>query len=168
MIWEKINTNLKRSVYEQSFWEGYISKFNKSKVMCSIHLGIFVNPYLKHILEGKKTVESRFSINRIAPYKSVNTGDIILLKKSGGPVIGVSFAASAWYYELDKNAWKEIKENFSKQLCITGDKFWKSKSSACYASLIQLEKTIQIEPFKVNKKDRRGWVVIRDQKKINF
>ena len=33
-----------------------------------LHLGIFTEPYLTYMLDGKKTIESRFSKNKIAPY----------------------------------------------------------------------------------------------------
>src|SRR5882757_5711201 len=54
-----------------------------------IHLAVFVEPYLSFVLEGKKTVESRFSVNRHAPYEQVRSGDLIVLKKSSGPICGV-------------------------------------------------------------------------------
>lgn len=37
----------------------------------NIHLGIFSQPYLTYMLEGKKTVESRLSKNKIAPYNQI-------------------------------------------------------------------------------------------------
>lgn len=37
----------------------------------NIHLGIFSEPYLTYMLEGKKTVESRLSKNKIAPYNQI-------------------------------------------------------------------------------------------------
>ena len=47
----------------------------------SVHLAILLEPYLQYILDGTKTVESRFSKNRIAPYNMVEPGDVVLLKK---------------------------------------------------------------------------------------
>jgi hypothetical protein len=39
-----------------------------------------VEPYLGYILEGKKTIESRFSKPLIPPYRRVALGDVVLLK----------------------------------------------------------------------------------------
>jgi ASC-1-like (ASCH) protein len=50
---------------------------------------VFIEPYLQFILDGQKTVESRFSANRSAPYQQVGKGDVVLLKRTGGPVMGV-------------------------------------------------------------------------------
>lgn len=52
-----------------------------------IHLGIFSEPYLTYILEGKKKVESRFSKNKILPYNQISKDDIVIVKKSGGNVL---------------------------------------------------------------------------------
>ena len=53
-----------------------------------LHLGIFSEPYLTYMLEGNKTIESRFSKNKIAPYKKISKEDIVLLKKSSGKIVG--------------------------------------------------------------------------------
>jgi hypothetical protein len=69
-----------------------------------IHLAVFVEPYLSFVLEGKKTVESRFSLNRHAPYEQVRDGDLLVLKKSGGPICGVCRVSNVWYYRLDPSS----------------------------------------------------------------
>src|SRR5262245_24088979 len=84
-----------------SFWPTYLDDYivpQPSSV--SLHLGVFSEPYLRFILEGTKTVESRFSIKPCAPYRRVAEGDIILLKEVGGPVVGLCQVGSVWYYEL--------------------------------------------------------------------
>lgn len=46
----------------------------------TIHLGIFSEPYLTYMLEGKKTIESRFSKNKIIPYNQITKDDIVIVK----------------------------------------------------------------------------------------
>lgn len=58
------------------------------KTKNSKHLAIFTGPFLDLVLEGKKTIESRFSKVRCAPYGVATEGDIVLMKKAGGLVIG--------------------------------------------------------------------------------
>ena len=36
----------------------------------NLHLGVFAEPWLSYMLDGRKTIESRFGKNRIAPYCS--------------------------------------------------------------------------------------------------
>src|SRR6478609_2984704 len=66
----------------------------------AVHLAIFVEPYLSFLLDGTKTIESRFSMRRTVPYERVETGDIMLLKAASGPVVGISQIAKAAYFDL--------------------------------------------------------------------
>jgi ASC-1-like (ASCH) protein len=147
---------------EDAFWKSYLKKFSSSsKNSPSVHLAIMVEPFLTYVLDGSKTIESRFSVNRCAPFKRVKKGDIILLKKSGGPITGICLADYAWFYQLDENSWQDIKTNFSKQLC--ADKsFWESRQRASYATLIRVINVKSVDPIYFEKKDRRGWVVLSD------
>src|SRR5690349_3026855 len=77
----------------------------------AMHLGVFTEPFLQFVLDGSKTIESRFSMNRCAPYRAVNAGDLILLKRPAGPIVAIAEVAQVWYYELDAGAWTTIREN---------------------------------------------------------
>jgi ASC-1-like (ASCH) protein len=125
-----------------------------------LHLAIFVEPYLTFILEGKKTVESRFSSVRCAPYDKVRAGDVILLKKAGGPVTGVCRANSAWFYEVDRSNLKEIRREFAEQICPAESDFWATREDTSFATLISLADAKRLPEFVVGKRDRRGWVTI--------
>ena len=46
----------------------------------NLHLGIFTEPYLTYMLNGEKTIESRFSKNKIAPYNKIDKSDIVIVK----------------------------------------------------------------------------------------
>lgn len=143
-------------------WDRVMSRLtSKDFSRVGVHLAIFVEPYLQFVLEGKKTVESRFSINRVAPYRQIVEGDIILLKKAGGPIIGICEAASAWFYKLDAEAFSEIINRFGRAICPTDDQFWEDRRQAGYATLISLRKVEKIDPFVLPKRDRRGWVVLK-------
>jgi hypothetical protein len=109
-----LNDNLK----DDGYWGDYLSKALDSEVRSSatIHLAIFVEPYLQFLLDGKKTIESRFSVNRRAPFNKVSKGDILLIKKSGGPVVAVCTIYERWYYKLNPKSWSEIKQ-YQEALC---------------------------------------------------
>lgn len=58
------------------FWEDHLRELiNNDTSPAGLHLAVFVEPYLGYILEGKKTVESRFGMRRSAPYGQVAAGD---------------------------------------------------------------------------------------------
>jgi hypothetical protein len=81
---------LKKEVGGDASWRRYLNHFDlEEPIPYGIHLAVFIEPYLQFILDGQKTVESRFSANRSAPYQQVGKGDVVLLKRTGGPVMGV-------------------------------------------------------------------------------
>lgn len=53
------------------------------------HLAILTPGWIELILDGKKTIESRFSKVRCAPFGKVQEGDIVFMKESGGLVKGM-------------------------------------------------------------------------------
>jgi len=125
-----------------------------------IHLAVFVEPYLTFLLEGKKTIESRFSVNKHAPFEQVQEGDIIVLKKSSGPVCGVCRVAHVWFYRVDSNTWPEI-HRYAEKLCMDGSEFWEKKKAASFATLMQVEHVQRVEEFDIDKIDPRSWVILR-------
>ena len=125
-----------------------------------IHLAIFVEPYLDLLLQGKKTIESRFSVNKHPPFEKVNKGDILVLKKSSGPVCGLCKIANVWFYRIDPTTWPDI-ERHAEALCMDGSLFWEKKKAASYATLMQVEDIRRIEEFAIDKEDPRSWVVIK-------
>ena len=129
---------------------------------CSVHLAVFIEPYLGYILSGRKTVESRFSIVRFPPYGRVSRGDLVLLKQSGGPVVGICEIGAAWFYKLEPRSWDTIRLEFTRALCAEDPEFWQSRSSANYATLMYVSRAKQIPPLSWPKSDRRGWVVLQD------
>lgn len=125
-----------------------------------VHLAVFVEPYLSFLLHGQKTVESRFSINKHAPYEQVGDGDILVLKKSSGPVCGLCRITNVWFYRLDASSWLEI-ERYAQALCMDGSVFWQKKRGASFATLMHVEAVQRLEEFDIDKDDPRSWVVVR-------
>jgi len=154
--------DLRRWLDNDPFWHKELQRVADPDSNLAVHLAVCVEPYLQLVLDGKKTIESRFSANRCAPYGVVRRHDIVLLKRSGGPVVGVCTVGEVWFYELDPNSWKTIRGGFEQQLCISDPSFWNSKKSASYASLMRIEHAAAIEPIAASKRDRRGWVVLRE------
>lgn len=127
----------------------------------SVHLAVFIEPFLGHVLSGKKTVESRFSTVRFPPYGRVARGDLVLLKESGGPVVGIAEIGAAWFYRLTPDSWKTIRREFATALCAEDPEFWASRAHAEYATLMYVSRAKRLSPIDWPKRDRRGWVVVR-------
>jgi cytidylate kinase len=126
-----------------------------------VHIAVFVEPFLRLVIEGRKTIESRFSLTRRAPFKQVAVGDLVLLKKSGGPIVGSCRVAQTWFYAIDPASWKHIRTEFSQAICAEDPEFWSKRAEAKYATLLRIEDVRTFAPRTFPKKDRRGWVVLR-------
>ena len=125
------------------------------------HLAIFIGSAIDDIISGKKSIESRFSLGRVLPYGQISKDDEILLKKSGGDVIGRVIADNVLYYDnLTPESIAILRKEYSKELCVD-DVFWQRKSNSRFGTLIFLKAPERfLVPIKINKKDRRPWVVL--------
>ena len=124
-----------------------------------LHLAIFAEPFLSLVLDGQKTLESRFSRNRCAPFDAVRDGDIILMKEPGGPVCGIAMAHRTLFFDLHHDSIIRIREEYGATIC-ADDTFWEQRRDASYATLIELAEPVSIAEFPCNKRDRRGWVAL--------
>ncbi len=125
------------------------------------HLAIFNDEGIEKILQGEKTVESRFSIAKIPPYQQVKKDDEIYLKKSGGKILGKVLVDNVLYYEnLDGEMIGKLRKEYEKDLK-TDDNFWQVHAHAHFATIIFLKKPQRfLVPIKNKKHDRRPWVVL--------
>ena len=62
-----------------------VNKINE-KVRYMKHIAILKQPFFNMVLNGEKTIESRWSMHKVAPYNRVSVGDEILLKETGKDV----------------------------------------------------------------------------------
>lgn len=145
---KQILSNLKEQLSEKEF------QWMESKNM---HLGIFTEPCLTYMLDGIKTIESRFSKNRILPYEQIETNDIVLVKKSGGNILAFFTIKEILFLDLEKTPISLIRENYEKELCVYQE-FWKQKENSRYATLIRIEKIVKLKPFSISKKGMQTWI----------
>lgn len=144
-------------------WRDLLDPFNRlGSPDVSLHLAVLVEPYLSFILDGQKTVESRLSMRAMPPYGRVDAGDLVLLKESGGPIVGAFTAAAVWSYELDPRSWHELQRDFAEALCAQAG-FWEQRARAAFATLVRVAEVKRLPPIAVPKRDRRAWVVLADR-----
>lgn len=130
----------------------------------TVHLAVFVEPFLTFVLQGKKSIESRFSTRQCAPFRRVSIGDIVLLKEASGPVRGICEVAKTWYFDLESVPLADVRERFADGICATDDAFWRAREKADYATLLKLRSVRAVSPIRCPKRDRRGWVVLPNPK----
>jgi hypothetical protein len=157
----RLIADLSKVVEGDPFWENYLAPASSNQASrYSLHLAVMIEPYLRFVLDGTKTVESRFSVNRCAPYDRVEKDDVVLFKKSGGPIVALSRVAEVWFYCLDQDSWKDIKDGFGSALAVQDPSFWEQRQKASFATLMLLQDVRPINPVSFEKRDRRGWVVL--------
>lgn len=153
-------SDLQDRAADHSFWLSYLNQAAAPFSHIGIHLAIFGEPFLTLVLEGRKTVELRFSRNRCAPFGEVDDGDIILIKQVAGPICGLALAKRAWFYDLAAEPLERIRSRYGEEIC-ADESFWSARCDATYATLVELSETVTIAPLSCDKRDRRGWVSLR-------
>lgn len=130
------------------------------------HLAIMKKGYIEKILSGEKSIESRFSVNRITPFHRIATGDKVYLQETGKQ-ISASFTAGnvLFFSDLDEEKIGAIKKEYGQQIC-ADEEFWESKKHAKYATLIFIEDPISEKPFKVHKSDRSAFKSVPSIKEL--
>lgn len=128
-----------------------------------IHLAIFAEPFLSLLLSGKKTVESRFSLNQISPFNKVKRYDIVFVKKSGGNILAY-FVVGCTEFIHDPTSLQltKLKKRYSEAIGSASMKnFWKERECAKYISFLQVIHVSKLTPIKIKKRDRLAWCVLR-------
>lgn len=135
------------------------------------HLAIVHRIYLERIMAGLKTIESRFSKVRCPPYGVIAAGDQILFKVPGRAISARAHVASVLFFEdLNEQAINQITEQYGQSLQLEPD-FLRDRRDARYCTLIFLEDVASIGPLRVEKRDKRGWVVLpssREQSNVHI
>ncbi|MFW8744821.1 ASCH domain-containing protein [Mesorhizobium japonicum] len=123
-----------------------------------VHVAVMREPFLSLLVAGQKTIESRFSRNRMDPYRRVEPGDLVLLK--AGMVVGGFVVGSVDYRELGAGDLSSIQVDLNDSIC-ADDGFWGIKAEARFATLLEVSDVMLFDPFPISKRDMRGWVVLR-------
>lgn len=131
------------------------------------HLAIFSPEAITQILAGKKTIETRFSQKKIAPFGVVGRGDLVYIKPPGKDIIGRFRVKKVISIEgVDKEDFLEIQSKYGSLVSLgeqTLDKqFFSSRSGANYCTIIFIGNIEQFitSPIKIEKSDLRGWMVL--------
>lgn len=149
-MYNEIITNLKNQLSKEKFKEIETKR---------LHLGIFAEPYLTYMLDGRKTIESRFSKNKNLPYKKISKKDIVIVKKSSGNVIAYFTIQDVLFFDLNITPIEEIKNKYGSKLYVD-EEFWNHKKDSRYATIIIIDKLFKLVPFSISKKGMQTWIVL--------
>ncbi len=131
------------------------------------HLAILTPGWIELIFDGSKTIESRFTKVRCAPFGKVNTGDIVYMKESGGLVKGMFTVAKVETFEnltegqICDLFYKEYREQIFSSLSASMQRPPDKWLTAKHATLIHVSEPIEFDnPFAYRQKGRSAWLVL--------
>jgi ASC-1-like (ASCH) protein len=130
------------------------------------HLAILKKSWhlTEKILDGKKTIESRWYMTRRAPFGKIKTGETVYFKESGEPVRMKAQVCDVRQFEdLDPKKVRDIFEKF-KGICPRDlEESIESNKDKRYCMLIFLKNPKPIKPFQIDKKGygiMSAWICI--------
>lgn len=125
-----------------------------------IHVAILKRPYIRLILEGRKTVESRLTRTAQPPHRTIESGERIFLKASGGPFMATAVAGRVEQHEkLEPYDILRLRLRHNHAVC-GDDSYWQLKQNSRFAVFVHLT---QVEPIEVGPKypkSMRAWHVL--------
>lgn len=125
------------------------------------HIAILRQPFYDLILSQKKTIESRWSNHKIAPYNQIEKGDTLLLKITGQPVTATAKVGKVQFFELTPEIADSIKERYGKEIGTDYFTDWDIYRHKRYLTLIWLEEVKQCAPTPVPNSHGAGWIVCK-------
>ncbi|MCK5322189.1 MAG: hypothetical protein KAJ47_02910 [Candidatus Aenigmarchaeota archaeon] len=111
--------------------------------------------WLKLIVDGRKTIESRWYKCRCAPWDKIKAGESIFFKNSGLPVTVQAKVSKVLQMDnLNLGRVQEIYSKYGRQIGLDEeeiDQAINNKGDKKYCILVFLEKVKEIPPFSINK-----------------
>lgn len=137
------------------------------------HLAILTPGWIELILDGSKTIESRFTKVRCAPFGKVHEGDTVYLKESGGLVKGMFTVAKVETFEnLNLHEIHDLYQKHKKAIFAQSFPIKVSGLPISYdppekwltarhATLIHVSDPVAFDdPFAYRQKGRSAWLVL--------
>ena len=128
-----------------------------------IHVAILKRPYLKLILAGQKTVESRLTRTAQPPFGCIEPGERIFLKASSGPFMATAIAGKIEQHDkLEPYDILRLRVLHDKAVC-GDDAYWEMKRDSRFAVFVELTQVEPIEAGPKYPKSMRAWHVVNEK-----
>jgi len=156
---DKLATHVARSEESAAWLGGWAADVLAGRPR-GTHLAIMTGQYLARLLDGTKTIESRFTRHRVAPFERVADGDVVFFKPSPGPITAAGLAGTVRYLDLGMISLDHIASRYGAAIAPADASFWADRAAARYATLVTMLDVVTTDPIPICKRDRRGWVVL--------
>lgn len=115
------------------------------------------------VISGQKTIESRWSMHKIAPYHKVNIGDVLLLKEMGSPITAKAIVSDVKFYELTPEIVDELRIKYGKQIGTDKKENWENIYYKKYGTLIWLKNVEEIATLQVPRSNGSAWIIPKEK-----
>ena len=127
------------------------------------HVAIVDRDTARHLLAGRKRIESRFSRRRRPPLGRAHPGDTVHFKISGGQVIGTArITLVREFDQLSPGAMRRLRGRFNDAI-LAPARYWTARRHCHYGLLIWI--TTLVPPpagLRVPRQYGNGWIVLTD------
>lgn len=121
---------------------------------------------IEDILSRKKKIESRWYVNRIAPWGKIKKGDRVFFKYSGDPVTACAEVLRVKQYEnLNKELFEKIAHDHGDEISMKTTTYNEYYEKKRYCILVFLKEPRKIKPFEIDKKGygiSSAWMCVGD------
>jgi ASC-1-like (ASCH) protein len=128
---------------------------------------------LPKIIAGTKTVESRWYVQRRAPWGRINPGDKVYFKNAGAPVTVRAFVSGVRQFDnLTPAKVQELLGTYGQQDGLAAGElplFYERFKAKRYCILVSLDRVEQIAPFQIDKSGyglQSAWLSVPDIRRI--
>ena len=145
------------------------------KLLKQEHIAIMRNPWMDWVLQGTKTIESRWTVNNKSPFETIEAGEKMYFKPTGKPVVAVSTVKAVHFFlrPRDEAALLEyLKANWSK-LGFESEKAALAHPATVpekvYVSMIEFCDLQTVDAFEINKDGfgaLTGWISLASVERI--
>ena len=126
------------------------------------HIAILRKKYFNLILNGEKTIESRFSFNKIAPYKQIKVGETVYLKETGKHITAKAKVKDVKFFELTSSVVEDIRIKYGKDIGVTELSAWEEIKRKKFGTLVWLEQVETIPEIMISRSCGTAWFVFEN------
>lgn len=103
------------------------------------HVAIIDDSAARHLLSGRKRIETRFYRSRRPPFDRIDVGDRIYFKRAGGNIIGTTRARIIrQFHELTPRRIDQLRHTHNRCVCAPAH-YWRARRHCRYGVLIWIE-----------------------------
>lgn len=159
--WRSVLKKVATRLALHPFWADYLAGLPESRR--GLHLIALGEPAFSEVLFGVRDFEMQHLRSDRPPFESIGRGDVILVKRRGGPISGVVRVRRAWMFTgLTPDDWSRLSSALSSRPAsgVVGNGF--NPDNRTRFALVKLANTVTLPvPVEYRNGHKSGWSVLK-------